>query len=77
MNQTKANNLFRVKRRAAGLTMAQLADRVGTSKQAVSYWESGDSWPNPRFIPKLAKVFNQTAESLALELEEARVLLTA
>lgn len=65
-------NLLRIKRLAAGLTKVDLADKLGVSYQLITNWETLDCWPGPRLIPKLAKIFDQSAESLARELEEAR-----
>lgn len=39
-----------------GMTMEELASKVGVSSRAVGGWEAGDSGPY-RFLPKLEKVF--------------------
>ena len=41
-------------REAAGLTQTALALRVGVSKQAVSQWEFGTTWPSAELLPRIA-----------------------
>ena len=38
----KANEVIKVRRKELGLTMKEVADRVGVSEATVSRWESGD-----------------------------------
>lgn len=38
----KTNEIIRLRRQELGLTMKELADRVGVSEATVSRWESGD-----------------------------------
>lgn len=38
----KANEVMRVRRKELGLTMKEVADRVGVAEATVSRWESGD-----------------------------------
>lgn len=65
-------NPMRLKRHAAGLTQRQLADKLDVTHQLISSWESGNSWPGPTLIPRLAEVFNMAPEAFARELEKAR-----
>lgn len=65
-------NLFRVKRLSLGLTMTQLAERAGVSKQFISQCEKGEAWPGPALIPRLAGIFKMEPERFARELEKAR-----
>lgn len=45
-------------RKKAGLTMTDLADRLGVSLSLVSQWESGDRNATPAILPRLAEVLN-------------------
>jgi transcriptional regulator with XRE-family HTH domain len=55
---------FEIKRRAAGLTQAQLAEAVGVTVQTVSLWEALEVVPHPANTIKLAEVLGMTAEEL-------------
>lgn len=48
------------RRKAAGLTIVQLAKRLGVSKQTVWQWEANRTQPSPEMYPKLAEVFGIT-----------------
>lgn len=63
-------NLRRL-RKEAGLTQAQLADKLGVSFQAVSRWETGVAYPDITLLPELAAAFQVTVDTL-LGITEAR-----
>lgn len=42
----------------ADLTLKELADKLGVTEGAVSYWESGKSSPRMKKIVMMAKIFN-------------------
>ena len=65
-------NLLKLKRVALGLTQVELAKRIGVDGPAVSNWETGQCWPGPDVIPKLAELFSMKEEQFARELESAR-----
>ena len=44
------------RRRAAGLTQAQLAEQIGVERAALAMWEIGANWPSARILPALADV---------------------
>ena len=44
-------------RRAAGMTQAQLGERLNISGKTVSRWESGLGFPEVMQFPELAKLF--------------------
>ena len=47
------------KRIEAGLTMEELAEKIGVNKSSISKWESGDVGNIKRsYIAKMAKLFN-------------------
>lgn len=43
-----------VRRQAAGMTQAELAERIGVGRAALSMWEIGVNWPPARILPQLA-----------------------
>lgn len=47
-----------MKRKEAGWTQAELAERVGFKKNTVASWEQGLSTPNVETIIKLLDLFN-------------------
>lgn len=51
-------------RRRAGLTQAQLAEKLGISAQAVSKWESGLSCPDIMMLLPLANIFHISTDAL-------------
>jgi transcriptional regulator with XRE-family HTH domain len=52
-------------RTAAGLTLAEIADEVGVSRQAVGYWEAGSRFPRGVHLKKYLKVLRQFQEGIA------------
>lgn len=67
------------KRRERGVTQEELAAYFGVSKASVSKWETGQSYPDITFLPKLASYFNISVDELLgyepqLEQEEIRRL---
>lgn len=51
-------------RKKQNLTQLDLADKMGTSFQAVSNWERGNSMPDIAKLPELAKLFDVTIDAL-------------
>jgi DNA-binding transcriptional regulator YiaG len=45
-------------RRAAKLSKAQLARRLGVRARVVADWERGDLWPSPLRMERLARVLH-------------------
>ena len=58
-----ANNL-RLLRKKAGLTQAQLAQRIGSVNSSVSYWEIGTRTPTPTKILALAAALKCEPDAL-------------
>ncbi len=52
------------KRKENNLSQEQLADRLGVSRQAVSKWESGLSYPDMEKILEICKILNCTLDEL-------------
>ena len=64
-------------RRAAGLSQAELGEKVGVSRQAVSKWESGQTSPDTKTLTLLCRVLGVSADYLLLgEGETAEMHLT-
>ena len=52
------------KRKEKGITQDELASHIGVSKASVSKWETGQSFPDITFLPKLAAFFNIIMDEL-------------
>jgi transcriptional regulator with XRE-family HTH domain len=57
--------LIRIKRKALGLTVQELADQVGITKQALSRIELGDNTPTPKTLAAICRVLKTTPAILA------------
>lgn len=51
-------------RKANNLSQEQLADELGVTRQSISKWESGDSYPDMAKIVQLCKVLNCTIDDI-------------
>ncbi len=51
-------------RTAKGWTQAELARRLGITRNGVNSWEQGLSMPSPAFLVELAKVFSVSTDYL-------------
>lgn len=60
---TIGNQIYKY-RTMEGLTLKELADKVGVTEGAVSYWESGKSSPHMPKIVVMAKIFNIDPSSI-------------
>ena len=54
-------------RREKGLSQEALAERVGTTRQAVSKWENGQGYPETEKVLRLAELFGVSADFLLRE----------
>lgn len=66
INQTIAKNLA-CYRKAAGLTQAELAEKINYSDKSVSKWESGNGVPDIYVLIELAELFGVTVDDLISE----------
>lgn len=57
-------------RKEKGFTQTELGDILGVSNQAVSKWESEMTMPDLMLLPKIAKVFQLSVDSLYAEIED-------
>ena len=60
----KIGNFIMNKRKEAGLTQQQLADKLNISFQAVSKWETGNAYPNVEILCDLATVLRVTVDEI-------------
>ena len=51
-------------RKNKGLSQEELADKVGVSRQAVSKWEAGNSYPDMEKMLQMCKILNCHLEDL-------------
>ena len=51
-------------RKAKGLSQEDLADSLGVSRQAISRWEQGNTFPDLPNLQKIVKVFGVSADYL-------------
>ena len=63
MDMELAEKLIRL-RKENGMSQEELADRLGVSRQAVSRWEQGSTYPDIPNLRKLMKVFGVSADYL-------------
>lgn len=55
---------IRALRETAGMTQAELAERVGVSEKVVSKWECGETKPSAEVLPALADAFGISIDAL-------------
>ena len=63
INRKIAENLMRC-RKAAGMTQAELAERINYSDKSVSKWESGNGVPDVYTLMQIAELFQVTLNEL-------------
>ena len=59
------DNIARL-RKGAGLTQAELAEKLGVSDKAVSKWENGQGYPDITIFPRLSEIFCVSIDRLML-----------
>lgn len=64
MNNENYGEYLKYQREQAGLSRLQLAQRIGTSHQNISRWESGNVLPNIDYCVKLADFYGITLDEL-------------
>jgi tellurite methyltransferase len=63
MNETFSRNAARL-RKERGLTQEKLAEALGVSFQAVSKWETGQTYPDTELLPRLAGLLAVSIDAL-------------
>lgn len=70
--------LLRRHRLAKGLSQTALAKKLHLkTPSTVSFWESGESVPSPKLIPKLARILGMDAMSLTRVIEPDKEAVAA
>lgn len=64
LDPTAAGTAIRARRTAAGLTQAELAERLNVSAQAVSCWERSETLPDVTLLPDLALILGCSVDAL-------------
>lgn len=65
-------NQIRLNRRRMNLTQEQLAEKFGTSPQAISHWEIGATYPDIEMLPMIASFFETLVDALLGVTEEEK-----
>ena len=55
-----------VKRKGAGMTQAELADKLNLTRQSVSMYETGECFPDISIVIRIAKIFGVTIDELVM-----------
>lgn len=74
MIQTKLAGLAS-RRKAAGRTQAEFAEKLGVSRSLLAAWETGIAWPSARRLPEIAQLLGCSIEELYSEPGEDAVIL--
>ena len=64
MDQIKIGKFISERRRAQGLTQAELAERLGITDRAVSKWETGRSLPDSSIMLDLCRLLSISVTDL-------------
>jgi transcriptional regulator with XRE-family HTH domain len=62
-----AQNFFRTRREALGLTQREVAGQLDVAIASVCNWESGKNLPRLSMLGKLAEVYQVSTDELARE----------
>lgn len=55
---------LRPMRRRAGITAADLAERMHYSRTTIYFWEQGRCWPSSQELPRIAEILGCTIDDL-------------
>ena len=75
INEIVAENIVLL-RKKAGLTQAQLAERINYSDKAVSKWERGEAVPDIVVLKKMADLFNVSLDFMVTKPSPNKIRLT-
>ena len=72
LKKTIAGNML-IYRKRAGLTQAELAEKINYSDKAVSKWERGDGMPDVAVLCEMAEIFGVTLNDMVSEKAPAKL----
>lgn len=55
---------FAMARKRLGYTQTEIAEKIGVTQSTVSLWESGQTHPRTKHIPRAAEVYGVDASEL-------------
>lgn len=61
---------LRSMRRRAGITAADLAERMHYSRTTIYFWEQGRCWPSSQELPRIAEILGCSIDDLFTEHNE-------
>lgn len=64
MDQVKIGRFIAERRKLAGFTQVQLAEKLNITDRAVSKWETGRSMPDSALMPELCELLHITINDL-------------
>lgn len=64
LNQEQIGAYIAARRKAVGLTQAELGERLGITAQSVSNWERGETMPDTGLLQDLALILDTSADEL-------------
>ena len=70
MDQNRIGVFILERRRAKGLTQAQLAERLGITDRAVSKWETGKSLPDASIMLELCRILEGEGTLQELDVDQ-------
>lgn len=73
IKDTIASNIIKL-RTDAGITQAELAEKINYSDKSVSKWERGDAVPDVIVLKKISDIFGVTVDFLICEHEDERFI---
>ena len=75
LNEIIANNIVTL-RKKAGLTQAQLAEKLNYSDKAISKWERGEAIPDVVVLKQMADLFNVSLDYLVNKPSPSKIRFT-
>lgn len=72
LDSIKVGHFIMNKRKEAGLTQQQLADKLNLTFQAVSKWETGTAFPNVEILTDLAALLQVTVDEILAGTEKEK-----
>lgn len=64
LDTKKIGDYMQVCRKEAGLTQAELGEKLGVTPQSVSNWERGESLPDTALLPELGEILHCSVDTL-------------